>query len=50
MGLLPLVCIDIFQFTTILSKFKNKNYETESIEKSYDSRRMPKAVGRGGAW
>jgi hypothetical protein len=29
---------------------KQTNDENESIEKSYDSRRVPKAAGRGGAW
>ena len=32
-----------------INQFNNKKDETESIEKSYDSRRVPKAVGRGGA-
>ena len=39
-----------FQFTTILKVKLQKDDETESIEKTYDSRRVPKAVGRGGAW
>ena len=34
-----------------INKFNyNQNDETESIEKMYDSRRVPKAAGRGGAW
>ena len=33
-----------------INQFNNKKDETESIEKSYDSRRVPKAAGRGGAW
>ena len=40
----------VFQFTTILISLITKDYETESIEKTYDSRRVPKAAGRGGAW
>ena len=32
-----------------INQFNNKKDETESIEKSYDSRRVPKAAGRGGA-
>jgi hypothetical protein len=36
-----------FQFTLLINK--RQKDEKESIEKTYDSRRVPKAAGRGGA-
>ena len=50
MGLLPLVCIGYISVHNNINKFSNKNYETESIEKMYDSRCGLRLRRRGGAW
>ena len=38
---------EVFQFTTILISLITKDYEAESIEKTYDSCRGPKAWWEG---